>query len=122
MYRPETYKLVFIIAISKGWKILQYDVKNAFVYTDIDQEIYIKLPTGFYNNTTKVCKLKKALYSLKQTLRLWYKHLSTILYNLGYVKFNYNDGTFINTRLQSIILCYVDNILITGDNIEQIAT
>ena len=82
----------------------------------------MKLFTGFYNNTTKVYRLKKALYNLKQAPRLWYKHLSTILYNLGYVKFNYNDSAFINTRLQSIILCYVDNILITGDNIEQIAT
>ena len=56
------------------------------------------LPTGYYN-IIKVCRLKKALYGLKQALRLWYKYLSIILYNLGYVKFNYNDGVFINTRL-----------------------
>ena len=117
IYRPETYRLVFIIAILKGQKILQYDVKNVFVHTDIDQEIYIIPPTGYYN-ITKVYRLKKALYSLKQALRLWYKHLFTILYNLKYVKFNYNDSTFINTRLQSIILCYIDDILITGDNIK----
>ena len=36
VYRLKIYKLVFIIAILKGWKILQYDVKNAFVYIDID--------------------------------------------------------------------------------------
>ena len=65
--RPETYRTAFIITISKGWKILQYDVKNAFVHAVIDTDIYIKLLTGYYNNITnnKVFKLKKALYGLK---------------------------------------------------------
>ena len=70
VYRPEIYRIVFIIAISNTWLILQYDVKNAFVYADIDKEIYVQLPTGFYNNNNKVYRLRKALYGLKQSPRL----------------------------------------------------
>jgi len=34
--RPETYRILFVIAISNKWPILQYNVKNAFVHTDIN--------------------------------------------------------------------------------------
>lgn len=45
------------------------DVKTAFLYGDIDTEIYVDLPPGF-EVKGKVCKLKKALYSLKQAPRI----------------------------------------------------
>ena len=85
--RPESYRIIFIIAMQNSWDLDQYDVKNAFVHVSIDKEIYVELPTGLegnYNNnnnykgeplnkryktnidnTRKVCKLNKALYSLK---------------------------------------------------------
>jgi len=122
--RPETYRIMFIIAISNKWKIQQYDVKNAFVHADIDEEIYTILPTGFYTEDkykNKVCRLRKALYGLKQAPRLWYKHLEKILYKLGYTVFNHDDGAFINPNTQSIILCHVDDIIITGPNPEEIS-
>jgi hypothetical protein len=71
--RPETYRILFILAVNQGWNLLQYDVKNAFIHAKIDTEIYIQIPTGFnkeVNNTSKVCKLNKALYGLKQSPRL----------------------------------------------------
>ena len=50
--------------------MLQYDVKNAFVYANIDANIYTILPIGVYNSPNKCCHLKKVLYSLKQSPRL----------------------------------------------------
>jgi hypothetical protein len=115
--------LAFIIAIAKGWKILQFDVKNAFIHTLIDIEIYMQLPTGYYQDNkykNKVYRLKKAIYGLKQSPRLWYKYLSTKLKELGYVVFNYDPGAFINKDTNSIILCHVDDLLIMGPNPELI--
>ena len=67
---------MLIIAINLGYKIKQYDVKNAFVHAKIDTEIYIELPDlGPYTNKNyknKVGKLVKAIYGLKQSPRLWY--------------------------------------------------
>lgn len=62
-------------------------------------EIYIKLPEGFYKkdyNKGLVAKLNKALYSLKQLLRLWYKFLYNILKRFNFILFLYNEGVFIN--------------------------
>lgn len=135
--RPETYRLVFIIALLLDWKFLQYDVKNAFIHAKIDKEIYVKQPTGFerpinsYNsyknslnsyytsNTTsntpyKVCKLQKALYGLKQSPRLWYKHLLGCLTKLGFIVLPADEGCFINTTYKVILLCHVDDIIAVG--------
>ena len=62
-----------IIAINKGWHIVRFDVKNAFVHADIDAVIHTILPIGAYNSA-KVCLLGKALYGLKQAPRLWSKY------------------------------------------------
>jgi len=93
------------------------------VHADVNEEIYTILPTGFYTEDkykNKVCRLRKALYGLKQAPRLWYKHLEKIQYKLGYTVFNYDEGAFINLNTQSIILCHVDDIIITGPNPEYI--
>jgi hypothetical protein len=52
---------------------MQYNVKNAFIYANIDAEIYMILPIGLYIESiykNKVAKLNKALYGLKQAPRL----------------------------------------------------
>ena len=117
--RPETYRVIFILALYYKWDILQYDVKNAFVHANIDTEIYIEQPIGFTKGNT-VCKLLKALYGLKQAPRLWYMHLSTILKRLGFNVFPYDEATFIHHRLRIIIISYVDDFIVTGPDTKAI--
>ena len=60
---------------------------------------------GYYtNNPNKVYKLHKALYSLKQSPRLWYKHLSNILNKLGFIIFSYNKAVFIHIKYNYIYI------------------
>jgi hypothetical protein len=71
--RTESWRTLLILCINKGFKVVQYDVKNAFVHADINVELYITLPTGLFTNNkykNKVGKLNKALYGLKQRPRL----------------------------------------------------
>jgi hypothetical protein len=42
------------------------DVKTAFLNGDLEEEVYMKQPEGFDDNTQKTCKLKKSIYGLKQ--------------------------------------------------------
>ena len=96
----ETIRILFIIAIKNDFLAYQFDIKNAFLHSKLEKEIYIKLPSGFEdyilkkeyynknplnndfvkgledsynkykNNNNIVCKLNKALYGLKQSPRL----------------------------------------------------
>ena len=58
------------------------DVKTSFLHGDLDEEIYVKQPKGFTIKGKKelVCKLKKSLYSLKLSPRMWYQKLNTYIY------------------------------------------
>ena len=93
--------------------MLQYDIKNAFVYVGVDKEIYVIQPTGFAKGD-KVCKLNKALYGLKQLSRLWYTHLKSVLLNLGFIVLSYDEVVFIYLIHQVILCCYVDDIIAVG--------
>ena len=50
------------------------DVKTTFLHGDLEEEIYMKKPKGFMVKCKKelVCRLKKSLYGLKQSPRMWY--------------------------------------------------
>jgi hypothetical protein len=67
-----SYKLLFALAAAYDLEIEQIDVKTAFLYGEIDADIYIEQPEGFCSKKRpdQVCKLKKALYGLKQAPRV----------------------------------------------------
>ena len=56
-------------------------VKTMFLHGDLDEEIYMKQPEGFIVEGKKelVCKLKKSLYGLKQSPRMWYWNFNTYI-------------------------------------------
>ena len=103
--------------MNKKWHIRQYDVKNAFVHADIDSDIYTILPTGLYRPKdpayqNKCCHLKKALYGLKQAPRLWSDFFTKAIANLEFDRVPIDEGIYINSKTQAIIITYVDDIII----------
>jgi hypothetical protein len=64
--RLASIQTLLALAAKYQLKVQQIDVKTAFLYKDLDKEIYIKLPKGYNNNDTLVCKLVKSIYGLKQ--------------------------------------------------------
>ena len=57
-------RILISLAPHFNWPLLQYDVKNAFLHGILREEIYMKMPPGYFNIQSKnndVCKLKKAL-------------------------------------------------------------
>ncbi|GJR54535.1 putative ribonuclease H-like domain-containing protein [Tanacetum coccineum] len=91
------------------------DVKSAFLYGKIKEEVYVTLPKGFVDpkHPKKVYKMVKALYGLHQASRAWYATLSNFLLKHGYRKGTINKTLFIKKDSKDIILVqvYVDDII-----------
>jgi hypothetical protein len=57
--------LTLAIAVTKGWEVHQMDVNNAFIHSDLFEDIYMEQPHGFMQDSSLFCRLKKSLYGLK---------------------------------------------------------
>jgi len=66
-------RTIIAMAATKGWSLHQMDIKNVFLHGDLQEEVYMEQPQGYVDQThlNLVCRLKKVLYGLKQTLRAW---------------------------------------------------
>jgi hypothetical protein len=64
------------------------DVKTSFLHGDLEEEIYMKQPKGFDVKVKKemVCNLKKSMYGLKQSPRMWYQKFDTYMLGLGFIR------------------------------------
>ena len=61
----------------------QFDVKQAFVQSKLDEDVFLRLPKGCGSLSGKIVRLNKSLYGLKQASRSWHAHLITCLKTLG---------------------------------------
>jgi hypothetical protein len=64
----------------------QYDVKNVFLHGELEEEVFIDLPLRFSHSLppNQVCKLKNALYGLKQSPKVWFKRFIKAMISMGY--------------------------------------
>jgi hypothetical protein len=78
------------IAASERMHLEQFDVKTAFLYGAVDEELYILLPKELGNQPPEnhAYKVIKALYGIKQAPRVWYNNLTDTMRTAG---FSQND-------------------------------
>ncbi|GJX32062.1 putative ribonuclease H-like domain-containing protein [Tanacetum coccineum] len=113
--RLEAIRIFLAFASYMGFIVYQMDVKSAFLYGKIDEEVYVSQPPGFLDpkNYEKVYKVVKALYGLHQAPRAWYATLSTFLLKNGYRRGTIDKTLFLKKDKHDIILVqvYVDDII-----------
>ena len=111
------------MAANIDWKLQQFDVKNVFLHGDLEKEIYMEVPHGFSpsSNGDIVCRLKKALYSLKQSPRVWFGRFAKAMLCIGYKQSKGDHSLFIKHSVLGkifVLLVYVDDIIITRNDLE----
>ena len=101
------------------------DVVTAFLNEHLDEEIYMEIHDGFpgAGDPTKVCKINRALYDLKQAPKSWYERIDTWFVIQGLKRSQNNPNLYysLTNGKYVIILLYVDDLLITRDNLEEIS-
>ncbi|GJR87630.1 putative ribonuclease H-like domain-containing protein [Tanacetum coccineum] len=113
--RIEAIRLFLAYASFMGFIVYQMDVKSAFLYGTIEEEVYVCQPPGFEDPQfpDKVYKVEKALYGLHQAPRAWYETLSTYLIENGFRRGTIDKTLFIKKDKGDILLVqvYVDDII-----------
>lgn len=71
------------LAVSQKLEIIQFDIKTAFLYGEIEEETYMEPLPGINTNENSVCRLKQSLYGLKQAPRCWNSRFTEFLKGIG---------------------------------------
>nr|GEY46215.1 Gag-Pol polyprotein [Tanacetum cinerariifolium] len=102
----EAVRLFIAYAAHKSFTIYQMDVKTAFLYGPLKEEVYVNQPDGFVDpyHPDKVYRLKKVLYGLKQAPRAWYDELSKFPLSKGFTKGSIDPTLFITKHRGDILL------------------
>ncbi|GKF34333.1 putative ribonuclease H-like domain-containing protein [Tanacetum coccineum] len=105
----EAIRLFLAYASLKDFVVYQMDVKNAFLYGKIEEEVYVYQPLRFEDPEfpDRVYKVEKALYGLHQAPRAWYKTLSTYLLENGFQRGQIDKTLFIKRVKSDILLVQV---------------
>nr|GFB89536.1 putative ribonuclease H-like domain-containing protein [Tanacetum cinerariifolium] len=118
--RIEAIRLFLAYASFIGFTEYQMDVKSAFLYVTIDEEVYVMQPLGFQDPAypAKVYKAEKAMYGLRQAPKAWYGTLSKYLLKNGFQRGTIDQTLFIKSHKEDFILVqvYVDDIIFGSSN------
>ncbi|KAJ9544768.1 hypothetical protein OSB04_024475 [Centaurea solstitialis] len=113
--RLEAIRMFLAYAAYKDFTVFQMDVKTAFLYGHLKEEVYVAQPEGFVHkdHPDYVYVLDKALYGLKQAPRAWYEELSKHLLSKGFTKGSVDSTLFLMKEGEHIVVIqiYVDDII-----------
>ncbi|KAA0043291.1 Cysteine-rich RLK (receptor-like protein kinase) 8 [Cucumis melo var. makuwa] len=115
-----TVRVLLSIDVNKDWPLYQLDVKNAFLNEDLVEEVYMSPLPGFEAQFgQQMCKLQKFLYDLKQSPRAWFNRFTTFGKSQGYSQ-GHSDHTLFTKVSKTgkivVLIVYVDDIVLTGDD------
>nr|GFA41139.1 hypothetical protein [Tanacetum cinerariifolium] len=104
--RIEAVRLFLAYASFMGFLVYQMNVKSAFLYGTIEEEVYVCQPLGFEDPDypDKVYKVVKALYGLHQAPRAWYETLANYLLENGFHRGRIDQTLFIKKQKGDILL------------------
>lgn len=128
-------RTILAVVVVTNWETIHMDVTNAFLHGDLNEIVFMKLPQGYINQGSRITvnqvltkgdsslvyQIQKSLYGLRQAPIQWYFKLSVTLLNDNYTQ-SKSDASFFFKKTSNhitVILAYVDDLLICGSDIAQ---
>lgn len=114
----------FLLALCAARKLFsrQFDVKTAFLYGDLKEEIYMTQPPGFADGSNRVCRLHKSLYGLRQAPRSFNTKLTQVLKSFKLLQSQADPCLYYRHERNDILILavYVDDAMLFSSNQEQL--
>lgn len=111
-----TIRLFLAVANQKQLDIVQFDIKTAFLYGELEEELYMEQPEEYSTDQNKVCKLNKSLYGLKQAPRQWNRKFDAFLKEFKLQQSEIDKCFYFNHEKTLLLIIYVDDGLAAGEN------
>lgn len=121
--RYDSIRFLLALAVKNDLIIHQMDAVSAYLNGKLKETIYMQQPEEYDDGSGRVCKLKKSIYGLKQSGRVWNDTLNNELVNMGLQRSEVDQCLYYKvTEGESIyIAIYVDDILLFCNNMDTLA-
>jgi hypothetical protein len=118
-----TIHTLLVVASIRKWSISQLDVKNVFLNGELCEDVYMHPPPRYSIPEGMVCHLRCSLYGLKHAPHVWFQRFASMVTAVGFSASAHDPALFVHVspRGQTLLLLYVDDMIITGDDPEYIA-
>lgn len=113
-------RILLALSAILHWHIHQGDVKTAFLNSELDKPVHMKVPKDVEIPQGCCLLLLKALYGLKQSPRAWYQKLRDTLLGWGWRMSAYDPCVFIDDQNRLILEVHVDDINVMGKDLQAI--
>lgn len=115
--RHTTFRLLFALSVQLGLDVTHLDVKTAFLNGGLEETIFMQKPDcyGSSNTTSKVLKLKNAIYGPKQVSRAWNKKVDSCLIDIGHKLSKLEPCMYIK-NCKTIVTVYVDDFFVFSND------
>ena len=122
MSRMPSIRIMMFFCAQLGFWAFQLDVETAYLNAPLDHDIYIEQPAGFNNDKSKVCLLRKSLYGLKQSAKLWNDTIHSFLLKIGFTQTNADLCLYMQRSTEGImfLIIWVDDIIILSNNVKMV--
>lgn len=112
--KSASYKVLFAIQALFDLQCDQMDVVTAFLNGELGEEVFMRPPEGFPQPSGMVLRLKKALYGLRQSPRVWYGKFTREMKQMGFRVSVCDPCVFIHDGAGVIVAIWVDDLLLFG--------
>lgn len=126
--RYDSLRIFLALVTQRDFEMIQFDVKTAFLYGDLHEDITMEVPEGLMDadndNKKVVCRLRKSWYGLKQAARCWNTKFKNVIENLGLGQCEGDKCIFrgILNGCEVLLALFVDDGLVASKSRESIET